>query len=68
MSKIIIENKSDRDDLTAMDAVKIVISRGRISNNGKQYGYVTSVCGVRVLSRLNGKSDGFIVMNKEYGT
>jgi hypothetical protein len=61
MSKIIIENISKVSDSTAIDLVQYVISQGRISNNGKQYCYVTIFrSGVAVSSHLK-KSDRFIV-------
>ena len=41
MSKIIIDNQSDLSDRDALVAIKDVIDRGRISNDGKQYCYLT---------------------------
>jgi len=41
MSKIIIKNNSDISDITVLECVKEVINDGRISNNNKQYCYLT---------------------------
>ena len=64
--KIIIENKSEKiDDETALERVSKVISYGRISNNNKQYSYLTvfndDVC---VSTTLNKESDKFVVWDK----
>jgi hypothetical protein len=40
-SKIIIKNETDVSDLIVLDIVKEVIMIGRISNNDKQYCYLT---------------------------
>ena len=42
MSKIIIKNQSEIDDISVLTLVQRVIKNGRISNNGKQYCYLTS--------------------------
>lgn len=68
MSKFIIENKSNMNDISVFNTIKKVIQKGRISNCGKQYCYLTVIDGVRVLSRLNKQSDGFVVIDKEFGT
>jgi hypothetical protein len=41
MSKIIIKNNTDISDLYVMHLVGLVIKEGRISNNDKQYCYMT---------------------------
>jgi len=70
MSKYIIENRSSKDDGSVFDAVKEVIKKGKIANNGKQFCYLTRFddIGIRVLSRLNQHSHGFVILNKEFGT
>ena len=42
MSKIIIKNQTEMDDISVLTLVQSVIKNGRISNNGKQYCYLTS--------------------------
>jgi len=62
MGKIIIHNDTDMDDLEAMWYVMEVMRDGRISNDGKQYCYVTRWSnGTGVLAGLNNKSDRFVV-------
>jgi len=41
MSKIIIHNQSEISDIAVIKAVTSVIKMGRISNNNKQYCYLT---------------------------
>jgi hypothetical protein len=41
MEKIIIKNKTEIDDVSVLALVQSVIKNGRISNNGKQYCYIT---------------------------
>lgn len=41
MSKIIINNHSKAEDLLVLSAVTVVISEGRISDNGKCYCFAT---------------------------
>ena len=41
MSKLIIKNQTDIDDFSVLTLVQRVIKEGRISNNGKQYCYLT---------------------------
>jgi hypothetical protein len=43
MGKIIIKNETDISDLIVLDIVKEVIMMGRISNNDKQYCYLTAL-------------------------
>jgi len=42
MSKIIIKNNTEIDDISVLILVQRVIKYGRISNNGKQYCYLTA--------------------------
>ena len=42
MSKIIIKNQTEMDDVSVLTLVQSVIKNGRISNNEKQYCYLTS--------------------------
>ena len=71
MSKLIIENMSKATDQQALDCVMKVIDMGRISNDGKQYCYastleildITGKIRVLVYTDLNKKSDRFIVVD-----
>lgn len=69
MSRMIIDNRSDLSDAVALEMCQHVINGGRVSNGGKQYGYVTmfTVEGKRyaVSTDLNKASDRFVV--SEYG-
>ena len=47
-----------------LEQIKKVIEKGRISNKGRQYCYITSFHGFNVLSRLNKKSDCFVILDK----
>ena len=67
MSKFIIENRSDLNDIRVMNLVREVVHIGRVSNYGKQYCYL-----VRkkidnkyyvVWTKLNKKSDRFVIDN-----
>lgn len=65
--KLIIENRSDLDIETVFILVRKVIEEGRVSNDGKQYCYVTSfVVGedakrFMVSTDVNKKSDRFVI-------
>lgn len=62
MQKIIIENRTAEDMLTAIGLVKQVIAMGRISNDGQQYCYHTEFdSGLHVSAYLNKQSDRFVV-------
>ena len=67
MGKTIIENRSAVGDSVAINLVQRVISKGRISNNGKQYCYATVFRNpeqdgeIVVYTDLNKKSDRFVV-------
>ena len=50
MSKLIIKNKTEISDIYVLTLIKKVIDQGRVSNNNKQYCYLTS----------------FTIQNKEY--
>ena len=66
MSKLIIENRTKGlSDYQCLAYVQEVIAQGRISNNDKQYCYLTAfkkVSGeIMVSTDLNKKSDRFII-------
>jgi len=68
MSKIIIENRSNKSMIEAINRVQCVIEKGRISqtSKGKQYSFVTSwQDGIAVYADINKKSDKFIIINQE---
>ena len=60
MERLILENKSDLDTLTFLRLVQKVIELGKISNNDKQYCYLTSFTinqeEYHIVSDLNKKS------------
>jgi hypothetical protein len=61
---IIIKNKSHRlDDVTALWYVQQVIEKGRISNKGKDYCYITVFEDTRIVVNVtaNKLSDSFLV-------
>ena len=61
-NRIIIENRSKVDDALAVYVVGVVISRGRISNDGKQYCLSTfKDHQIAVYTDLNKSSDRFVV-------
>ncbi len=61
MSRIIIENRSSKSDAHVVRMVGNVIENGRISNNEKQYCYVTRFhTGLVISTDLNKASDKFI--------
>jgi len=63
--KFIIENRSDLQEWQVLMLVQSVIDAGRISNDGKQYCYVTSFKvnngEYLVVTDLNKKSDRFVI-------
>lgn len=70
MGRIIINNRSELDDKVAMDMVLTTMSKGRLSNNGKQYAYL---CCYKyggkqydVASDLRKGSDSFVVYYSPY--
>jgi hypothetical protein len=42
MSQLIIKNQTEIDDISVLTLVQRVIDMGRVSNNNKQYCYLTS--------------------------
>lgn len=65
MGKIIIDNRSSLSDSQVLDCVAQVIQKGRISNYGKQYCYlstfsVSDAPDLVIATDLNEKSDRFI--------
>ena len=62
MSKLIIENRTlGLSDFQCLAYVQKVIAQGRISNNSKQYCYLTAFEKIIVVTDLNKKSDRFVV-------
>ena len=65
MQKIIIKNQSDLSLVDAMRLVENVIEKGRISNDGKQYCYLsvyeTEGKEYHITAGLNKGSDTFLV-------
>lgn len=63
MSKIIIKNQTEIDDISVLTLVQRVIKIGRISNNGKQFCYLSSFeienKEYHIVTDLNKCSDGF---------
>ena len=67
--KIIIDNRTDLDWETVFDVVMSVIKNGRISNDGKQYCYLSTFnidsssggSQYAVATDVNKKSDRFVV-------
>ena len=66
MTKIIIENRSEQlSDVAALELVSRVIEGGRMSNDFKEYCYLTVFRGKHCVStNLNKKSDRFVVWDK----
>lgn len=69
MSKFIIDNRTDLGDEAILSYVASVMAQGRISNEGKQYCYLTRfkhpVEGfVQVATDLNEKSDRFVIIKE----
>jgi len=60
MSKIIIENNTNIADSCILEYVSNIIAKGRISNDNKQYCYVTTYGSVEICSYLNKGSDRFV--------
>jgi hypothetical protein len=68
MAKIIIDNRSDLTDLEAVKLVSIVVKTGRISNNNRQYCYLSTFLidgfNYQVSTDMNKKSDRFIIVKE----
>lgn len=66
MNKLIIDNRTDLDDLVALKLVMRVVEMGRISNDNKQYCYLCIIeheeKKYAVSTDLNKKSDRFVIM------
>jgi hypothetical protein len=60
--RIIIENRSNLDDIEALRRVGLVINGGRVSNGGIQYCYLTTFDDdIQISTDYNKSSDRFIV-------
>jgi hypothetical protein len=72
MGRIIVNNRSDLTDMKAMELCMSVINLGRISNDNKQYCYLTSFdiekSNYHVVTDLRKSSDSFIVYKSSYPT
>lgn len=68
MSRIIIDNISDREDAFALMLVRNVLLKGKICNDGKQHTYISVfTAGDKdfvIESHLNRKSERFLVYNE----
>jgi len=66
VNKLIIDNRTDLSDFDALTLVINVVWDGRISNDGKQYCYLTSMPinekQYVVSTDLNKRSDRFVIM------
>ena len=63
--KIHIQIRNDIDPALALSRVKQVIEQGKISNNGKNYCWITEWSDdIVVYTRDNRKSDCFVVYKK----
>ena len=65
MSRLIIDNRSSMPMETALEYIIGIIERGRISNNGKQYCYLTVLrsCGTQFASGLTKTGDKFTIVD-----
>ena len=65
MDKIIVKNQTELSMISVLELVKKVIEIGRISNNGKQYCYLTSFnienTEYHIVTDLRQKSDVFTI-------
>lgn len=65
-SRLIIENRTNLSMLDIMHHVIAVLRMGRISNDEKQYCYVSTFAdGIVIASDLNDKSDRLVVYQQE---
>ncbi len=66
MNRIIINNKTDLSDIETLYFIRDVMSNGRISNNNKQYCYLTQYeyegRTIQVATDLRKKSDSFTII------
>lgn len=65
MSRIIIDNRSSKSDERVIEMVSTIVAEGRVSNDGRQYCYVTVSDGLAIASYLNKKSDRFVAYDDE---
>lgn len=65
MGKLIIRNQTMLNDITALTLVSRIVKNGRISNNGKQYCYLTCFeiekRQYHIITNLRKCSDVFII-------
>lgn len=67
MGRIIINNKSKLSDTKVLDYVQRVISMGRISNDDKQYCYLTTFpVDIAISTTLNKGSDSFTIIDSKW--
>lgn len=68
MSKIIVDNRSDIKDDVVLDYIKELIQLGRISNDNKQYCYLSTFelngNKYQIATDLNKASDRFVVIKE----
>ena len=68
MNKLIIDNRTELSDINVVTLVLKVINQGRISNDNKQYCYVTGITikdkEYMIWTYLNKKSDRFVITTK----
>lgn len=66
MNKFIIDNRTELTDLESVNLVSRVIKQGRISNDNRQYCYVTVIKienkSYFISAYLNKKSDRFVII------
>lgn len=67
MTKIIIENRSSIRDVHCLSLVMQVMEQGRVSNDGKQYCFLSCFSSgdyaVQVSTDLNKCSDRFVIVD-----
>lgn len=70
MGRIIINNESELDDTEAISLVKRVLEKGKVSNKGEQYSYLTVFykmeSAIHVSHTNNEKSDSFKIYEVQY--
>lgn len=61
MGKIIVENRTDSPMAEVLNRVALIVNGGRVSDDGKQYCYVTTFQGGMVIvASRNAKSDRLV--------
>lgn len=67
MGRLIIDNRSDLTDAEALAEVLWIVKDGRVSNQDKQYCYLTIINyegkEYQISTDLNKKSDRFVIRN-----